>query len=169
MKSRRILTGLLAVVAVATIAACGGDDEADLGPYIDALAADFAKSEEDEPPVSEEQARCAAESSINAIDEDVITAYETPEALIEATEENLTALDLDDETLDEVAEGIVDCLGGVDFMLDALAGFGLTEEQVSCVGDAIDESDFVASIRADLAGEEEDAAFGEKIDACAGG
>jgi hypothetical protein len=169
MKSHRILAGVLTVVAVATLAACGGDDDkADLGPYIDALAADFAKTDDNEPPVSEEQARCVAESSVKAIDEDVITAYETPEALVEATEEDLTALDLDDETLDEVAEGIVECLGGIDFMLDALAGFGLTDEQVSCVGDTIDEADFVASIRADLAAEE-DAAFGEKIEACAGG
>lgn len=169
MRLRSVIS--LVVVLVATFAACGSDSSSnsDLDPYIDALAADFAKADDESPPVSDEQARCAAEKSIEAIDEDVITAYDTPQALIDATKDNLSALDLDDGTLDTIAEEIVGCFGGVDFMLDALAEAGLTQAQVDCIRGSLTEADFVASVRADIAGETAPPEFEQKISACAEG
>jgi hypothetical protein len=158
---------LIALLLAAPLTACG-DDGADLGPYVDAVAADLAKPpDDDSPPLSDEQARCAAEHTIGAIDEDIITGFDTPQDLVAATEENLASLDLNDETLDTIADDFVSCLGGIQFFLDALTEFGVTEEQVNCVRDSFTEDEFAASIRADLAGETNEE-LDERLGACLG-
>jgi predicted small lipoprotein YifL len=163
----RSVSVLVALLVVTTLAACG-DDGPDLEPYVDAVAADLAKApEDDSPPFSEEQARCAAEHAIDAIDEDVITGFDTPEDLVAATEENLASLDLDDATLDTIADDIVACVGGVEFFVDFLTEAGVSDEQVDCVRDSITEDELVGSVRADLAGETNEV-FDTEIGACLG-
>jgi hypothetical protein len=162
----RLPLAIIVVLAAGPLTACGDDDDVDLGPYIDAVAADFAEPDADSPPVNNEQAQCAAEHAVEEVGEDKIAEYDTPEDLVAATKENLVALDLDAETLDTIAEEIVDCLGGMEYLLDALAGFGLTEDQIACVAGAISEDEFVASVRADIGGGV-DEEFEGKIGACA--
>jgi hypothetical protein len=153
------------LLCAVTAAGCGNDDGPDLDPYIDAVAADIAKPDEGSPAIPKDKARCAAEKAIAAIDEDVITEFDTPEDLVAATTDDLTALDLDDATLDTIAEDFVGCLGGLDFYLDALADFGVPKEGIACVEDAVTDKDFIASVRADIAGET-DEAFDEATGAC---
>ena len=163
----RTVPVLMALLIVASLAACG-DDAADLGPYVDAVAAEFAKPpEDDSPPLNEAQARCAAEHAIDAIDEDIITGFGTPEALVAATKENLASLDLDDATLDTIAADFVACLGGVQFLLDFHSEAGVSDEQVNCVRDSITDDEVVGSVRADLAGETNEQ-FDTEMGACLG-
>ena len=148
----RSVSVIMALLVAAPLTACSNDG-ADLGPYIDAVAANLAKPPKDDgPPLSEEQARCAAESVIDAIDEDIITGFGTPEALVAASEDNLASLNLDDATLDVIASDFVACVGGVQFMLDFLTEVGVSDEQVSCVRDSITDDEMVRQVRADLAG-----------------
>jgi hypothetical protein len=166
MRSRTVSV-LIGVLVAVPLAGCGddGNDGADLEPYIAALAADFAEPDDENPPISEEQARCAAENAIGAVDEDVVTGVGTPEEFVAATEENLVALDLDDETLDTIAEEIVSCFGGTEFFVDLFASTGASDEQLDCLRESITEDEFVASLRADLAGETDDE-FGTQIETC---
>ncbi len=163
----RSVSLLIALLLAVPLTACG-DDGTDLGPYVDAVAADLAKTpEDDSPPLSEEQARCAAEHAIDAIDEDTITGFDTPEDLVAATEENLASLDLDDATLDTIAADFVACFGGVQFLIDFLTEFGVSDDQVDCVRDTITDDEVVGSVRADLAGETNEE-FDTQIGACLG-
>ncbi len=163
----RSVSVLIALLVAAPIAACG-DDGADLGPYVDAFAADLAgPADDDGPPLSEEQARCAAEHAVDAIDEDIITGFDTPEDLVAATEENLAALDLDDQTLDTIADDFVACVGGVQFLVDFLTEVGVSDEQVDCVRDSITDDELAGSVRADIAGETNEE-FENEIGACLG-
>lgn len=163
----RSVSVVIALLVATPLAACG-DDGADLGPYVDAVAADLAKaSDDDSPPLSEEQARCAAKHAIDAIDEDIITAFDTPEDLVAATEENFASLDLDDATLDTIADGFGACVGGVQFFLDFLTEAGVSDEQVDCVRDSITDDEVVGSVRAVLAGETNEE-FDAEIGACLG-
>jgi hypothetical protein len=164
---KRSVSVLIALLVAAPLTACG-DDGADLGPYVDAVAADLAKPpDDDSPPLSEEQARCAAEHAVDAIDEDIITGFDTPEDLVAATEENLASLDLDDATLDKIADDFVACFGGVQFLLDFLTEFGVSDAQVDCVRDSITDDEVVGSVRADIAGETNEE-FDNEIGACLG-
>jgi hypothetical protein len=153
----------LMIVGTLVLTACGGgsDEGANLEPYVIAVAAHFAETGN----ASDEQSRCAAEQVIDAIDEDVITEFDTPEDFVSATDKNLAALDLDDETLDTIAEGYVSCLGGMQFVLDALTDSGASDEQVECVRGSITEDEMVADFRADVAGET-DEALETQLDAC---
>jgi len=164
MRSASVLVVLLVAVP---LTACG-DDGADLGPYVDAVAADLAKPSDDGgPSLSDEQARCAAEHAVDEIGEDIITGFDTPEDLVAATEENLAALDLDDETLDTIADDFVACVGGVQFLVDFLTEFDVSDEQVDCVRDSITDDELAGSVRADLAGETNEE-FDTEIGACLG-
>lgn len=165
----RFLSVVIALLLAAPLTACGGGDGKDLGPYVDAVAAEFADpSDEDSLALSKEQARCAAQHSIDAIGEDKVAEFDTPEDLVDATKEDLVALDLDDDTLDTIADDLVDCFGGVDFLLDFLKDAGATDEQVECVRGAVTDAELVSSVRADLAGET-DEKFDNELGACLGG
>lgn len=157
----------IAMLVVASLTACG-NDEADLGPYVDAAAANFAETPDDDSvPLSDVQARCAAEHAVDAIDEDIITGFGTPEEFAAATKENLAPLNLDDSTLDTIADDFAACFGGLQFLLDFLTEFGVSDEQVDCVRENISEDDVVGSIRADIAGETNEE-FDTEIGACLG-
>jgi hypothetical protein len=169
---RRTLTSV-ALVAFA-FSACSDDSGGDGGnaqPYVDALSAEFQDPEEEgDSALSDAEAECAAEGTVNALGADELEdAGITPEQLAAANDPTELDMDISEDQARGAAEALVGCIDSIGVLL---AGEDASDEAVACIDENFDEDAFIDALTIEYTGEDDegaavDAVFGELGEACA--
>ncbi len=109
----RIALGLIGVLALAAVAACGGDDDgvsADAKPYVDALEKSMKEDDSSGLTLSDTQASCLAPKFINAIGVDTLKAKGiTPDDMGSESDTDLTDFGLSDAQGGQLYDGFKAC------------------------------------------------------------
>lgn len=161
---------IAAVVLVLAAAACGDDGGADAQPYIDALTEEFQDPEDEgDVPLSEDEAECAAERTVEALGADELEdAGVDPDDLADASNPTDLDMEISEEQARGAAEAVVDCIESIP---ELLAGEDAQEEALDCIEDNFDEDEFVDALTLEYTGEDDgeagDAFFEELSEACA--
>jgi hypothetical protein len=145
-----LLTGALALVA----AGCGGgsdsaSDSAEGEPYSDAIVAAFQQSESEDPsPITDEDARCAADRIVGILGaERLSNAGITPDDIASSDNVKAAVPDLTSDEAAEITDAIYEC---IDFGELFAAGFAasaatdgvtLPEDKVECLGENFKNSE----------------------------
>lgn len=145
MRTQRLCVGVLGLALALALAGCGGDDDAGAGGdgdlrarYIDAIAA----TEEDQSPVSGDEARCFAVATVDAIGVDDLSEALSPEEIEETGEFDPIAagVEVSDEEAGTFYDGLSDCVDLRQMFLDSVAaGDEMSPDQVDCIDQAVDD------------------------------
>jgi hypothetical protein len=157
------LTLALALVAAAplTIAACGGDDDAGGGGDTrQRIIDEMMEGDEADGPTAE-QAACMADGIIDALGED--RANELLEVEDDAEIEDV----LTSEEQTTFAQLGLGCVDARELMTEQMVASGMSEEQATCVVDAIGDEQLEAMMEAELEGGTADqAAIADAVATC---
>jgi hypothetical protein len=158
----RTLALLIAGAAVVLATACGDDDDdgaavttsgtssgtagtagaADAQAYVDAMIESFDNSDPDELQIDREQAQCLAPQWVETIGVDRLAAAGIePQDFAEEGNVDLTAVELTEEDGNAMYDAMADCDIDVRsiFIGSLTTGASLSEEDIQCVDDAIDD------------------------------
>ncbi len=139
--------GFIALVSTLVLAGCGGSDG---GAVAEAIADDLLA--DGDSPLTEDEASCAADTIVSEVGEDRLEE-------LGVTADNVG--DFDDVDLNEderatLGNAMADCIED-DFLIRALLADGdITEDQASCLGDAIDADTARELARSSFAGDDID-------------
>lgn|GEM_PF-1630142 len=165
--------GLVVVALMLVLAACGGDDAANLSAEEQALADGLvtqltADTSAENPLAAEEDARCAAEGMVGAF------GLERSQALfggaIDINDLSTVGADMTEAERGSFADVLIGCVDIADTAATGMAassGGVVSEDDAACIAGKIDDGMQKDMIIAELAGEEPDlSGFLGAIDSC---
>lgn len=184
MRLRKFTAAIAALALV--LAACGDDDDtvtsepestveggdageasggdADLQDYSDALATSFREDPENaELGLSDDEIQCFTDDAVEVIGLERMQSRGTPEELVESTQTDLTALELDETERQEIAASLFQCTDGLVERLQEqlVAETGLQGEQADCVAGLFTEELLIDVFAASLSGDTGDEVFSD--------
>jgi hypothetical protein len=161
---------LICVAAAAfVVPTCGGESQRDSGTaegreYVEAI---MAGHRSDEPPMDEEQSRCAAERWVDAVGVEAFVAADvTPEDVRVASEEDVDfmhLIELTDEQGGELADIMIECIDMAALMMKSFSSSSrfpdLPADKMECVATEMERTDaFRELMKAGVLGQEQDPA-----------
>lgn len=153
MKNRALLiAGGLALSL--TLTACGNDDEAQAA---EAISASMMESGDDEFALTQEQADCVGEGMVDKIGVDKLQEYGilTEDLTADDTVSDVT---FEESDADGAAETIVGCADMQSLMSEQFsAGGDLTDEQVDCLNEQLDDEALTKMFSLVFQGKEDEA------------
>ena len=158
MRGRSLALSFLLVAGGA--AACSDDSGTDAQPYVDALTEELEGDD-----MTDDQAECMAEQTIDAIGADFLADNDIePEDLAGSDGPQDLDIEISEEQASGAAEAFVDC--DISFA-EGLLGADASEEATACVEDNLDEDVIVEALTAEYLGdsEESEEIFGEAFTA----
>lgn len=111
---------------------------------------------DDGSEVTEEEAACIATAAVDVVGRDRIVALGTPDEFVDATSDDLSALDLTDEELVAVGGAYFECAPSTLALVrdGFVVGTELTGDAATCVAGLIDETEGAKIVALSLAGDE---------------
>jgi hypothetical protein len=161
---RKLPAALALATLCLTLTSCGQTEEAKAS-----LSRSFQKEDLGQTDVSREQADCMADGIVDGVGVDQLKEYEVLDD--DATvNDNLGETELSEEDAETVAAALVDCIGAEEIVEAQMLQDQMTEQQRSCVLDAIDAEQLTTLIAAGFRGGEPDAdtqaQMQEDVNAC---
>ena len=142
---------MVVVVALAA-SACGGDDAGGVSNDATVLEVQDVLQRDQDFPMSDEQANCAAQNIVDNVDADTLdTMLESPEADLDEVADPDTAL--------QVLDGIFDCVDIQELMVTSMVEDGTPQDVAECLAEGFGEDELRSFMISASAGED---AIGEE-------